>query len=71
VLPGHRLLRLLGRGVTGGFSIAGEKMPWLTTHITLPMILLLAGWSIGKLDRRHRLARSRERWPGWSPSCCR
>ncbi len=30
------------------FSIAGEKMPWLTTHITLPMILL-AGWSIGKL----------------------
>ena len=28
------------------FSIAGEKMPWLTVHITLPMILL-SGWSIG------------------------
>lgn len=31
-----------------GFSIAGEKMPWLTTHIVLPMILL-TGWVIGKL----------------------
>ncbi|MCC7361626.1 MAG: SMP-30/gluconolactonase/LRE family protein [Anaerolineales bacterium] len=30
------------------FSIAGEKMPWLTTHITLPLILA-SGWSIGKL----------------------
>ncbi len=32
----------------GAFSVAGEKMPWLTTHITLPLILL-SGWSIGKL----------------------
>lgn len=31
-----------------GFSIAGEKMPWLTTHISLPMILL-TGWVVGKL----------------------
>ena len=30
------------------FSIAGEKMPWLTVHIALPM-LLCAGWSIGFL----------------------
>lgn len=28
------------------FTIAGEKMPWLTVHITLPLILL-AGWAIG------------------------
>ncbi len=28
------------------FSIAGEKMPWLTTHITLPFILM-SGWAIG------------------------
>jgi uncharacterized protein (TIGR03663 family) len=28
------------------YSIAGEKMPWLTVHITLPMILL-SGWAIG------------------------
>jgi uncharacterized protein (TIGR03663 family) len=28
------------------FSIAGEKMPWLTTHITLPLILV-SGWAIG------------------------
>lgn len=32
----------------GAFSFAGERMPWLTVHITLPMILL-SGWSIGKL----------------------
>lgn len=30
------------------YSIAGEKMPWLTVHITLPMILL-SGWSFGHL----------------------
>jgi uncharacterized protein (TIGR03663 family) len=30
------------------YSVAGEKMPWLTVHISLPMILL-SGWSIGYL----------------------
>jgi len=30
------------------YSIAGEKMPWLTVHITLPMILLCA-WFLSKL----------------------
>jgi uncharacterized protein (TIGR03663 family) len=30
------------------YSVAGEKMPWLTVHITLPMILLSA-WAIGHL----------------------
>jgi streptogramin lyase len=28
------------------YAVAGEKMPWLTVHIALPMILL-SGWSIG------------------------
>jgi len=30
------------------YPIAGEKMPWLTVHITWPMILL-AGWGFQKL----------------------
>lgn len=30
------------------YTIAGEKMPWLTFHIALPMILL-SGWFIGYL----------------------
>ncbi|PKN94231.1 MAG: hypothetical protein CVU44_07470 [Chloroflexi bacterium HGW-Chloroflexi-6] len=30
------------------FSIAGEKMPWLTYHMALPMILL-GGWTIGNI----------------------
>jgi len=30
------------------YSLAGEKMPWLTLHIALPMILL-AGWWLGRL----------------------
>ncbi|HEY71315.1 MAG TPA: TIGR03663 family protein [Anaerolineae bacterium] len=30
----------------GGFTIASERMPWLTVHIALPMILL-AGWTFG------------------------
>jgi len=30
------------------YSIAGEKMPWLTVHIALPM-LLCSGWAFGHL----------------------
>ena len=30
------------------FSFAGERMPWLTTHIAMPMILT-SGWSYGRL----------------------
>jgi DNA-binding beta-propeller fold protein YncE len=33
------------------YSIAGEKMPWLTVHIALPMILA-AGWGLGILIDR-------------------
>lgn len=34
-----------------GLSIAGEKMPWLSTHITTPLILL-SGWFAGQLLER-------------------
>ncbi len=39
--------------ITGviAYSIAGEKMPWLTVHITLPMILL-SGWALGVIIDR-------------------
>ncbi len=30
------------------YSIAGEKMPWLTVHIALPMILMSA-WFFGNI----------------------
>ncbi len=30
------------------YSIAGEKMPWLTVHISLPLILF-TGWGLGQL----------------------
>ncbi len=33
------------------YSIAGEKMPWLTTHLTAPMILL-GGWVLGRALER-------------------
>ncbi len=52
-------------GIVGiaAFSIAGEKMPWLTTHITLPLILL-SGWSIGKFidETDWALFRERKAW---------
>jgi uncharacterized protein (TIGR03663 family) len=32
------------------FSYAGERMPWLTVHIALPMIPL-AGWALGEMLR--------------------
>ncbi len=34
-----------------GYSYAGEKMPWLTVHLALPMILL-SGWLVGRLIER-------------------
>jgi uncharacterized protein (TIGR03663 family) len=33
------------------YTVAGEKMPWLTVHIALPM-LLLSGWVLGLLVER-------------------
>jgi len=30
------------------YSYAGERMPWLTVHVTLPMILL-SGWLVGRV----------------------
>lgn len=48
--PAPTMPLLLFWGATSllAFSIAGEKMPWLTVHITLPFILL-AGWFLGQL----------------------
>lgn len=34
-----------------GLTIAGEKMPWLSTHLTTPFILL-AGWFAGQVIQR-------------------
>ena len=31
-----------------GYTLAGEKMPWLTIHLALPMILL-TGWYFGRI----------------------
>ncbi|MDY6877137.1 MAG: TIGR03663 family protein [Chloroflexota bacterium] len=31
-----------------GYSYAGERMPWMTVHLAVPMILL-SGWLIGRL----------------------
>jgi sugar lactone lactonase YvrE len=51
-------------GALLAFTLAGEKMPWLTVHITLPMILL-GGWVVGrvieKIDWDWLLA-----WPRWA-----
>jgi len=45
------------------YSIAGERMPWITVHIALPMILL-AGWGFERLLNGldwHALSRS-QKW---------
>jgi DNA-binding beta-propeller fold protein YncE len=33
------------------YTLAGEKMPWLGTHLTVPMILL-SGWYFGRIFER-------------------
>ncbi len=47
----NTLLALLGfwsLTSLSAYSVAGEKMPWLTVHITLGLILL-AGWGLARL----------------------
>ena len=44
------------------YSYAGERMPWLTYHITLPMILL-SGWALGQVIERIDWQGLRERRP--------
>ncbi len=60
------VLSLLGFWVVTSllaYSAAGEKMPWLTVHITLPMILL-GGWAIGSVVERMDWSLLREK-RGW------
>ncbi len=47
-LPTLALLIFWGITAVLAYSVAGEKMPWLTVHITLPL-LLAAGWGVGCL----------------------
>lgn len=45
-----------------GYSLAGEKMPWLGTHLTLPLIFL-SGWFFGRiLDRLNWQTFKRQGW---------
>lgn len=45
-----------------GYSLAGEKMPWLGTHLTLPLIILTA-WFLGRIISRIDWQMFRQR--GW------
>jgi uncharacterized protein (TIGR03663 family) len=44
------------------YTLAGEKMPWLTIHIALPLCLL-GGWGIGQLIDRIDWSSLRQRRP--------
>ncbi len=56
-VPTLTLLVFWSIGTLAAFSYAGEKMPWLTTHIALPMCLA-AGWAVGWLVESIP-------WPNW------
>jgi predicted membrane-bound mannosyltransferase/sugar lactone lactonase YvrE len=47
-VPTLALLVFWSLSSLAAFSVAGERMPWLTVHIALPMILA-AGWGLGYL----------------------
>ena len=48
-----------------GLSAAGEKMPWLSTHITVPFIFL-AAWGIGRALSSFRRTEERTSAPIWA-----
>ena len=45
-IPFLQLMAYWGMMILVALSIAGEKMPWLTTHLTVPMIFV-SGWYLG------------------------
>ena len=45
-----------------GYSLAGEKMPWLGTHLTTPLIFICA-WYFGGIIAR--IDRAKFRFQGW------
>lgn len=51
LLNTYTLLGWWSVGNLAAFSIAGERMPWLTIHIALPFILF-GGWAIGAVIER-------------------
>lgn len=46
------------------YTVAGEKMPWLTVHIAYPM-LMVTGWGLGKLVDRMDWIKFKENH-GWA-----
>lgn len=42
------------------FTLAGEKMPWITVHLALPLILW-GGWALGDIVERVQWAELRQR----------
>ena len=54
------LLLVWGFGMFVGLSLAGEKMPWLTTHIALPFALLAAYYASLFIRIKFRLTRARK-----------
>lgn len=51
-------------GAWTAFTVAGEKMPWLFTHIALPMCIF-GGWWFGRLFHRIDWAKVREQHAAW------
>lgn len=59
--PAIAFLGFWALSATAAYTIAGERMPWLTVHITLPYILL-AGWAFGRMFRKVNWPRLAEGW---------
>jgi DNA-binding beta-propeller fold protein YncE len=62
-VPTLALLVFWSVSSVAAFSVAGEKMPWLTAHLTLPLILA-AGWAVGYLVETARWSEMRHA-RGW------
>ncbi len=58
-LPVMALLTFWAVSALAAYTLAGEKMPWLSVHIALPM-LLAAGWGFGFLVDSTRWEKLRE-----------
>ena len=61
----HLMLLAWFGGILAGLSWAGEKMPWLMTHITLPLVLL-AAVLIGTLSERWQAVATRRAARPWA-----
>lgn len=64
-VPFIQFIAYWGLIIVIALTLAGEKMPWLTTHITIPLTLV-GGWYVGQVVERLQKAQFHKNYVNWA-----